>query len=408
MPLTDKAVKGLKPNPDRDYKRADSLGLFVLVRHNGSKLWRFKYKIGRREKLLAIGSYPDLSLREARDRRDDARQLVRDGGDPSAEKQARKRAAIREEAGTFGDVADAWLQKMAVEWNSTHHTKVRQRLERDVLPRLRGRPIAEIEASEIHALATRIADRGAHETAQRALQNIGAIMRHATAIGLAQGDPTAHLRRTLPTPKTKNFPAITEPKRFGELLRALELHVGAPAVGLALRLAPHVALRSGELQRAEWSEVDSAEALWTIPGEKTKTGADHIVPMSRQVVAIFNQARDLPTAGRYVFASPRQLDRPISNMALGKALHGLGFKDEHTVHGFRASFRTMADEQLHAEAHLLEHSLGHVVRDPLGRSYNRTTHLEDRRALMQRWSDWIDGLKAGGKVVELPKKSARA
>lgn len=395
MPLTDRAVKALKPGT-KTYKRHDEKGLYIVVRPlpSGAKFWQHRFRFGGREQTDSFGQYPEVGLAAARKKLLANRALLLDGVNPMESKRARKRQVVREQAGTFEAVGRDWLAKMAVEWNATHHTKVRQRLERDVFPRLGKRPTSEIDAPEVLVVLRRIADRGSHETAKRARQNIGAIMRRATALGYAQGDPTTALVDELPTPETEHFPAITDdPVRFGELLAAIDQHVGAPAVGLALRLAPYVAVRAGELQSAEWAHIDLDERVWSMPRERTKTRQAHMVPLSRQAVSLLEEARELPTHGRYVFASPRQLDRPISNMALGKALHALGFKDEHTPHGFRASFRTMAAERLGVPEHLLEHSLSHVVRDPLGRAYNRTTFLEERRKLMQRWSDYVDRLK---------------
>jgi len=405
MPLTDKAIKVLKPGP-RDYKRADANGLFLLVRPNGSKLWRFRYRVGGREKLFSIGAYPEVSLREARAARDDARTLLREGLDPSAEKQARKAALVADERSTFGVIAEEWLEKQAVEWAPEHAKKVRARVERNLLPQLGHRQAAGLTAPDIHRVVKRISDAGHHETARRALQNCGQIMRFAAVTGRAQGDPTALLKGALPRPKPGHHAAIVEPAAFGDLLRAIEEYQGSLEVSVALRMAPHVALRPGELRRAEWSEIDIDARLWTIPAGKMKMREDHMVPLSRQVVALFEEIGPLSSRGRFVFPSPRSADRPLSDMALLAALRNLGFdKETATVHGFRASFRTLADEQLGAEAHLLEHSLAHAVRDANGRAYNRTTHLDARRSLLQRWSDYLDELRGAAKVIPL-KRSA--
>jgi integrase len=406
MPLTDKAIKGFKPQA-RDYKRADSNGLVLLVRPNGSKLWRFRYRVCGREKVLSIGAYPEVSLREARDAQADARKLLRDGVDPSAKKQARKAASILNERGTFEVVAEEWLSKQAHEWSPEHHKKVAARIKRDVLPKLGRRPVAEITASEILAVLQPISDRGKHETTNRACQNIGQIIRFAAITGRAQGDPTPLLKGALPRPTAGHHAAIIEPKPFGDLLRAIEGYEGTFEVGVALRMAPHVALRPGELRRAEWSEIDLVARLWTIPSAKMKMREDHMVPLSRQVVALFEEIRPRTGHGQFVFPSPRSASRPLSNMALLGAIRNLGFdKETATVHGFRASFRTMADEQLRAPAHLIEHQLAHAVKDANGRAYNRTTHLEDRVALMQGWSDYLDVLRDGAKVSPL-KRSAK-
>lgn len=405
MPLTDKAIKGFKPH-DRDYKRADANGLFLLIRPNGSKLWRFRYRVGAREKLFSIGAYPEVSLREARDARDDARRLLRNDLDPSAEKQAQKAAAIADERGTFKAVAIEWLAKQEHEWAEEHAKKVRARVERDLLPFLGQRKVAEISAPEIHRVVKRISDTGKHETARRVLQNCGQIMRFAAITGRAQGDPTALLKGALPRPKPGHHAAIIEPSAFGDLLRAIGGYQGSFEVGVALRMAPHVALRPGELRRAEWSEIDLDACLWTIPATKMKMREDHMVPLSRQVLALFAEIRPLTGRGQYVFPSPRAASRPLSDMALLAAIRNLGFdKDVATVHGFRASFRTMADEQLREGIHLIEHQLAHAVKDPNGRAYNRTKHLDDRRELMQRWSDYLDKLRGAGQVIPLKRST---
>jgi hypothetical protein len=272
MPLTDKAVKGLKPK-DRPYKKADGLGLYVLVKPNGSKLWHMKYRFGR-EKVFSIGTYPEVSLRGARNARDDARKLLRDGIDPSAKKQALKAAAVADKRGSFDSVADEWLAKQAHEWAPEHHKKVSARIKRDLLPSLARRQVAEISAPEILAALQGISARGKHETARRALQNVGQIMRFAGATGRAQGDPTPLLRGALPRPKPGHHAAVVEPKPFGDLLRSIAGYQGTLEVSVALRMAPHVALRPGELRRAAWSEIDLVDRLWTIPGAKMKMQED--------------------------------------------------------------------------------------------------------------------------------------
>jgi len=403
MALTDLKIRSLKPGP-KPRKVADERGLYLLVTPAGGRLWRFKYRFDGREKLLSMGSYPDVGLALARERRDDARRQLAKGIDPGAVRRAETQAP----RDTFEALAREWLEKQSSAWVPGHLKRVEGRLEADVLPCLGDRPVAELTAPEILETVRRVADRGALETAHRELWSIGAIMRHAVATGRASGDPTPALRGALPAVRSQHFAAIIKPGEVGELLRAIESYHGSPVVRAALRLAPRVFVRPGELRRAEWAEIDAGRALWTIPGSKMKTGQDHLVPLSKQALEILADVEPLTGAGRYCFPSPRSDARPMSENAITAALRRMGYESgEMTGHGFRAIARTLLDEELGFAAHLVEHQLAHRVKDPLGRSYNRTQHLRERVAMMQKWSDYLDTLRDGGKVVPFERRAER-
>ena len=397
MPLSARQVRSLKPGP-KPRKIADGGSLYVLVHPNGGRYWRWKYRVDGREKTLAIGVYPDVSLARAREFRDDARRQLAQGIDPGARRQAAKQATTD----TFGALAEEWIAREAPGWTEGHTFRLRRRLESDVLPYLGPRPVAEITAPEILAVLRRVVDRGAIDTAHRELWSIAAVLRFAVSTGRAPGDPTPSLRGSLPPRRGGHLAAITDPKALGDLLRAIEGYQGSHVTRCALRLAPHVFVRPGELRHAEWSEIDLEAATWTIPGSKMKQGRDHLVPLSRQALAILRDLEPLTGRGPYCFPSIRTDARPMSENTINAALRRLGFeKGELSGHGFRATARTLLDEQLGQPAHLIEHQLAHAVRDPLGRAYNRTSHLDERRAMMQKWSDYLDRLRDGAEVVSI-------
>jgi integrase len=392
MPLTDKTIKALKPGP-KARKVTDGGGLFLLVNPDGSRWWRFKYRYEGREKMISVGVYPDTGLALAREKRDEARRLLAAGINPSAQRAAKKAAV----ANSFEAVALEWYAKESPSWVDAHGTRIKKRLENDVFPRIGTRPVSELTAQEILAVVRRIVDRKAIETAHRALANIGQVMRYAVATGRAPSDPTPALRGALPSPNSTHHAAVTDPTALGKLLGNLDGYQGSPVVRAALRLAPHVFVRPGELRRAEWAEVDlnaKDGPLWTIPGAKMKGGSDHCVPLSRQAVAILMEIEPLTGRSRFVFPGARSYHRPLSENAVLAALRSLGYsKETVTGHGFRATARTLLDEVLGYAPHLIEHQLAHSVRDPLGRAYNRTSHLSERRIMMQGWSNYLDQLK---------------
>ncbi len=388
-PLTDSAIRSAK-SADKPYKLTDEKGLYLIVAPSGGKWWRLDYRFGGKRKTLSMGTYPETSLREARDKRDESRKRLANGVDPGALRKADKEA----QAQSFEGVAREWHGKQAALWATKHAEKVLARMERNLFPWLGARPVSEITAPELLSALRRIEGRGAGETAHRALQNCGQVFRYAIATGRAERDPSADLKGALAPIKGKHFAAITDPREIAGLLLAIEAYRGSVVVQCALRLAPLVFVRPGELRQAEWTHIDLEAAEWRYTITKTQT--PHIVPLARQALAVLRELFPLTGHGRYVFPSARTRDgsRPLSDVALLAALRRMGFeKDEATVHGFRALARTVLDEVLGFRADFIEHQLGHAVKDPNGRAYNRTAYLAERRRMMQEWADYLDRLK---------------
>ncbi|HOY68292.1 MAG TPA: integrase arm-type DNA-binding domain-containing protein [Candidatus Ozemobacteraceae bacterium] len=392
MALSDVLIRTAKAT-DKVLKLFDGGGLFLQVTPAGGKWWRLKYRFAGKEKLLAIGTYPDISLKEARHRQGKAKELLDAGIDPSDERKAVKASAAERAANSFEVIAREWFAKYGAEFSPGHAERVEVQLTKDVYPWLGGRPVSEISPPELLRVARRVEDRGAIETAHRILGICGRIFRYAVGSGRADRDPTADLRGILkPKPKAQHRAAVTEPDRVGDLLRAIEGYHGNITVKMALVLAPLVFVRPGELRKAEWKDIDLNAAEWKFIVTKTKTQL--VVPLSRQAVAILEELHPLTGGGRYVFPSARTTERPMSDNAILSAMRRMGIpKDEMCGHGFRAMARTLLDEVLHFPADIIEHQLAHAVRDPLGRAYNRTTKIDERRKMMQEWADYLDGLK---------------
>jgi integrase len=401
--LTDTAIRNAKPKA-APYKLADERALYLLVTPAGGKLWRINYRHGGKRKTLALGAYPDVSLVRAREKRDEARRLLAEGVDPGAQRKAEKVAA----AVTFRAVAADYVAQREGGWAPTHAAALKARIER--LNAVFGdAPIGSIQAPDVLAPLRSLETAGQHETAKRLRVAAGQVFRFAVQSGRATHDPTAALRGALAPVKGGHHAAVIEPKAFGALLRAIDTYAGEPVTRAALRLLPLVFTRPGELRNAEWAEIDLDVGQWVIPGRRMKMGADHIVPLSRQAVAILRELHPLTGRRTLAFPSLRSRDRPISDNTLNAALRRLGYaKDAATAHGFRASARTLLDEVLHERVDLIEHQLAHAVRDPLGRAYNRTAHLPERRRMMQLWADYLDGLKKGAEVIPFPAQNANA
>jgi integrase len=399
MPLTDTTIRNAKAG-EKPVRLFDGGGLYLEVSPTGGKWWRLKYRFGGKEKRLSLGVYPEVSLRGARDRRDASRKLLADAIDPSENRKASKAAHADRAANSFEVVAREWLAKYSPTWAANHRDRIIRRFERDIFPWIGGRPIAEVTAPELLAVIRRIENRGALETAHRALGNCGQVFRYAVATGRAVRDPCGDLRSALPPVKGQHFAATTEPKRFAELLRAMDGYKGTLTVRCALRLAPLVFVRPGELRKAEWADLDLDAAEWRYAVTKTKTS--HIVPLSQQAVQVLRELHPVSGRGRFVFPSARSNARPMSDNAILAAMRRMGIgKDEMSGHGFRAVARTILDEVLGFRPDYIEHQLAHAVRDPNGRAYNRTAHLPERRRMMQQWADYLDKLKAGAEVVSL-------
>lgn len=403
--LTDTAIRKAKA-ADKPQRLFDGGGLYLEVSPAGGKLWRLKYRISGKEKRLALGAYPDTGLADARDKRDAARKLLAAGVDPSEQRKAEKAAGVERAANSFEVVAREWHAKQSATWVDLHASRIMLRLENDVFPWLGSRPVADITAKELLATVNRIVDRGAVESAHRVLQNCGQVLRYAIATGRAERNPAADLRGALPPVRQTHHAAITDPNAIGALLRAIDVYQGSFVTKCALRLAPLVFVRPGELRQAEWAEFDLDKAEWNLPAEKMKMREPHLVPLAPQAVAILRELHALTGGGRYLFPSARSPKRPMSNNAVLSALRRMGYAtDEMSGHGFRAMARTVLDEVLHFRPDYIEHQLAHAVKDPNGRAYNRTAHLPERRKMMQGWADYLDTLKAGGNVVPMTRKA---
>jgi integrase len=404
MPLNDLKVRTSKPK-EKPYKLSDIDGLYLLVTEKGHKWWRFRYRYDGKEKLLALGTYPEISLADARQRRDEARKQVSHGIDPSALRKAQKQAETTETE-TFEVIAREWHTKFKSTWTEGHIATIMSRLERDLFPWIGARSIAQIKAPELLAVLRRVESRGALESAHRIRTIAGQVFRYAVATGRAERDPSADLKGALPPPGEKHLAAITDPKEVAPLLRAIDGYQGHFVVKCALRLAPMFFVRPGELRHAEWAEVDLDEGVWNIPASKMKMKQAHIVPLCKQAVEVLTELKELTGASKYVFPSGRSFARPMSENAILAALRRMGYdKDTMTGHGFRAMARTILDEVLQIRTDFIEHQLAHAVKDPNGRAYNRTAHLVERRKMMQTWADYLDGLKAGAVVI--PFKTAK-
>lgn len=405
MALTDTRVRNAKGS-EKPYKLSDERGLYLLVNAAG-KYWRLDYRFAGKRKTLALGVYPDVSLAGARQRRDDARKQISSGIDPSTHRRAHRAASVERAANSFEVIAREWHTKFSPNWTADHAARILRRFEADVFPWIGGRPIADVNAPELLTVLRRIESRGALETAHRAHQNCGQVFRYAVATGRAQRDPSGDLRGALPPVRIRHHASITEPKAVGELLRAIKGYGGSFIAKCALRLAPLVFVRPGELRYAEWSEFDLDGAEWKIPAERMKMRTPHIVPLSTQAVAILRELHALTGAGRFVFPGARSNGRPMSENTVNAALRRLNYgSDEMTGHGFRSMASTLLNEAgWHRDA--IERQLAHSERDQVRAAYNYAEHLPERRRMMQAWADYLSGLEAGGEVILLRRPAGR-
>jgi integrase len=404
MPLTDVKIRNAQTK-ERPYKLYDRRGLFLLVMPNGSKQWRFRYRVAGKENMLSLGAYPEVSLREARHRADEALRLLEQGRDPRGIRRVRGAGLALEGSETLEVVAREWFEKFSPNWVPSHATTILRRLETNVFPWLGARPIEALEAQDLLPVLRRIEERGALETAHRVRTILSQVFRYAVATGRAKRDPLADLKGALSPVRKRHFAALTDPQEVAGLLRAIDTYQGSFVTRCALKLAPLLFVRPGELRQARWEEIDLEQAVWNIPKERVKTRTPHIVPLARQALEILEELKPLTGRSPFVFPSERSYQRPMSENTLLRALRRLGYtKEEMTPHGFRAMGRTMLEEILQVRPEIIEQQLAHRVLDPLGRAYNRTTHLQERRQMMQAWADYLDELKAGGKVIPLRSK----
>lgn len=385
--LTDATIRNAAPR-DKPYKLMDERGLYMLVQPNGALWWRFRYRYEAREKLISLGIYPDTSLKLAREKRDEARRSLAAGIDPSARRQAEKLSR----ADTFGAIGREWLEMQRAKLAPATFAKAEWILEDLLFPRLETKPISSITAQEVLAVLRRIESRGKHETAHRARQRAGQVFRYAVATGRAERDVTGDLRGALAPVVTKNRAAITEPRRIGQLLRAIDTYDGQDTTRAALKLAPLLFVRPGELRGAKWSEFDLANAEWRIAAERYKMREQHIIPLSTQALEILERLHEITGHGTLVFPGLRSRLRPISENTLNSALRRLDFsKDEMSPHGFRALASTCLNE-LGFNTDVIERQLGHAERNKVRAAYNRAERLAERRTMMQAWGDYLDGL----------------
>lgn len=408
MPITDAAIRKAKPQ-EKAFRLFDGGGLYLEVAPSGGKLWRWKYRFQGTEKRLALGTYPDVSLRLARDKHSEGRKSLAAGIDPSTARKAEKQSQAG--SNSFEAIAREWHEKFSPRWVASHGERILKRLEVDLFPWIGKRPISEIKAPDLLSALRRIEGRGAVETAHRALQNAGQIFRYAIATGRADRDISSDLRGALPPTKEKHHASIIEPLQIGELLRAIDTYSGTLVTKCALRLAPLVFVRPGELRKAEWSEINFETAEWHIPAERMKMREKHIVPLSQQSLDILNEIKPLtgfgipakPNAPRYIFPGGLSRLRPMSENAILAALRRMGYsKDEMTGHGFRS----MASTRLHEmgwEHHVIERQLAHAERNAVSAAYNYAEHLPRRREMMQAWADYLDELKRDIRIIPMAK-----
>ena len=393
MPLTNAAIRGAKPKA-KPYRLYDERGLYLEVTPAGSKLFRFKYRFKGKEKRLALGAFPDVTLRAARSCREEARQMLIQGIDPG---QKRREAKIAQNASskTFAVIGREWLEKFGPTWSDGHRERVTRQLEADLLPWIGQVAPDDIDARSLLDCLRRVEQRGAIHSVHRTRSVAGQVFRYAIASARAKRDPSQDLKGAIPSARTKNFAAITDPAEVGHLLRAIDGYSGTFTVRCALQLAPLMFVRPGELRKARWMDFDLDNAEWQYRVSKTST--DHIVPLSTKAVETLSELHPLTSSSEHVFPSARTMSRPMSENTINAALRRLGIsKDEQTAHGFRAMARTILEEVMGYQPEWIERQLAHEVRGPNGRAYNRTAFLEQRRAMMQAWADYLDQLRRSG------------
>lgn len=399
MALTDTAIRNAKPK-DKAYVLNDGRGLNLEISPKGGKWWRLRYTFGGKPNRISLGTYPEISLVQARERREEARKLIAQGIDPSnVRKDAR--AQEQQQIETFELVARQWHEKFNTKWTPGHAARIMTSLENDAFPWIGPKAIRSILPPEVLSVARRVESRGAIETAHRLVGNIGMVFRYAVAAGLADSDPTRDLRGALSPTNEKHHASLTEPGAVSELLRTIETYKGSLITRCALKLAPLTFVRPGELRHAEWSEINEEAAEWRIPAHKMKMRTQHIVPLSKQALAVLEEIKPLTGAGRYVFPGERTASRPMSENTVTAALRRLGYaKDEMTGHGFRSIASTLLNE-LGWNRDAIERQLAHAERNNVRAAYNFAEFLPERRKMMQSWADHLDALREGGKVVPM-------
>jgi integrase len=413
--LTDAECKNATCPPDKVRARlACSGGLYLEISPAGSKRWFYKYRKDGKEGRMALGSYPDVGPKKAREARDAAKSQKSEGQDPVQARKVEKLKATRTDSDTFKIVSLEWYGKQAPQWSASHAERSLRQLERDLFPWIGDRPMVDIHPMELLAALQKIEERGAIETADRVLMLARQVWDYwLPTAHVQQRNITEGLKGRLMPYRGKTFAAILDPVRMGGLMRAIKGYKGGPIVRTALQLTPLLYQRPGNLRMMEWAELDLDGALWTIPSMKMKRtklekeqGEAHTVPLPTQAVALLRSIQPLTGHGRYVFPGERSHDRPVSDNSVRSALYALGFGKEQSWHGFRASARTMLVDELDIDFNVIEANLAHAVKDANGRSYNRTQYVKQRFVMIQKWADYLDQLAAGGEVIQLPTKAA--
>ncbi len=407
MPLSDLAARRAKPRA-ASYKLTDAAGLALIVRPSGSKSWGFRYRFGGLDRTLGLGAYPEVTLAEARDRRDDARKLLRRGIDPAEHRDAEERRRALRAGNSFEEVAEEWIEKRGGALSERTAAATRKRLSHFVHPWIGKQPVAEITAPEVLAVIRKIEAGGTHETAHRVLSIIGRVMRYAVATGRAEGDPTRDLRGALRPVETKHYHALGE-RDLPEFFRKLDEYDGHPLTSAAIRLLVLTAVRTGELRKADWSEfdLDGKEPTWRIPGARMKMKQPHVVPLSRQAVAVLRELQKISGDSGLVFPNTRSRADPMTENTVLFALYRMGYHGRATGHGFRATFSTILHEQ-GFNPDWIERQLAHADRNKVRAAYHRSAYLAERRRMMQAWADYLDGIAAGAKVTPIRRaKGAR-
>jgi integrase len=391
--LTATTVQKAKAK-SKQYKLADSGGMYLLVHPSGSKYWRYDYSFHNKRKTLALGVFPDLTLASARKLHQQAREALALGNDPNDLKRNKKLTGDIAKDNTFESIGREWFENKMSDKSDSYRVRSLRILEKDLYPFIGNRPIKSISVPELLAALRKIEARGAVDIAHRAQQLAGLVFKYAIASGKAETNPSRDLAAALKTHTKKHYASITDPSEVGKLLVAIDSYQGTPGVKAALQLSALLFQRPGEIRHMEWDEINWSKAQWEIPGYKMKMKEPHVVPLSRQSLIVLQGLRTLGGAGKYVFPSPRGATRPLSENGVRTALRAMGYtNDQMTSHGFRAMARTMLDEQLSFRPDFIEHQLAHAVRDPNGRAYNRTKYLAQRKEMMQKWADYLDKLR---------------
>ena len=400
MALTDRAARNSKP-ADKQQKLYDAGGLFLLVTPEGGKYWRLKYRFGGKEKALALGVFDQVSLAEAREARNNAKRLLKDGVDPGMAKKQDRLAAAVSSANTFEAIAGEWVEQQRNRWTSGHAERVQNSMMVDLFADLGGRPVADIKASEILAVLRKVEKRGAHETTHRLLQRCSAVLRYAVVTNRLEHNVASDLRGALKAPVRANHPALSAAE-LPAFLKALDAYDGHLQTRLALKLLTLTFVRSGELRGAEWTEFDTAGAEWRIPAERMKMKTEHVVPLSSQALEILEQLRALSGRGRLLFPNQAKPNACMSENTMLYALYRMGYHSKATGHGFRATASTILNEQ-GWKPDAIERQLAHAERNKVRAAYHRSEYLDDRRKMMQGWADYLDGLRAGGNVTAIKR-----